>query len=67
MEDFIVFDNVYGKKNAVRKSVIISVYEDEDTDDVVCISTNDESFETVENESYNCVNDFNEIIKELEK
>lgn len=124
MEDFIVFDDVYGKKNAVRKSVIISVYEDEDTDDVVCVSTNDENFETnesfdsiisklakqqeinamskfivikteygqmmairkdrvtevtencdkdvptkiwVEDESYDCVNDFNEIIKELEK
>ena len=53
MEDFIVFDNVYGKKNAVRKSVIISVYEDEDTDDVVCVSTNDENFET--NESFDSI------------
>lgn len=53
MEDFIVFDSVYGKKNAVRKSVIISVYEDEDDDNVVCVSTNDENFET--NESFDSI------------
>lgn len=53
MEDFIVFDNVYCKKVAVRKSTILSVYEDEDTDDVVCISTNDENFET--NESFDSI------------
>lgn len=51
MEDFIVFDDVYGKKNAVRKYVIISVYEDEDN--VVCISTNNENFET--NESFDSI------------
>ena len=45
MEDFIVFDNVYGKKNAVRKSAIISIYEEENEDDVVCISTNNSDFE----------------------
>lgn len=53
MEDFIVFDDVYGKKNAVRKSVIISVYEDEDDDNVVCVSTNDENFKT--NESFDSI------------
>lgn len=53
MEDFIVFDNVCGKKNAVRKSAIISVFEDEDEDDVVYISTNDENFDT--NESFDSI------------
>lgn len=45
MEDFIVFENVYGKKNAVRKSAIVSIYEEENEDDVVCISTNNSDFE----------------------
>nr|DAS01651.1 MAG TPA: hypothetical protein [Caudoviricetes sp.] len=45
MEDFIVFDNVYGKKNAVRKSAIISIYEEENEDGVVCVSTNNSDFE----------------------
>ena len=46
MEDFIVFDNVYGKKNAVRKSAIVSIYEKENEDNVVCVSTNNSDFET---------------------
>lgn len=45
MEDFIVFDDVYGKKNAVRKSAIVSIYEKENEDDVVCVSTNNNDFE----------------------
>lgn len=45
MEDFIVFDNVYGKKNAVRKSAIVSIYEKENEDNVVCVSTNNSDFE----------------------
>lgn len=45
MEDFIVFDNVYGKKNAVRKSAIVSIYEEENEDDVICVSTNNSDFE----------------------
>lgn len=45
MEDFIVFDDVYGKKNAVRKSAIVSIYEEENEDDVVCVSTNNSDFE----------------------
>lgn len=48
MNDFILFNDVYGKKNAVRKSTILSVYEDEDEDDVVCVSTDDKDFETHE-------------------
>lgn len=53
MEDFIVFDDVYGKKNAVRKSAIVSIYEEENEDNeeenednVVCVSTNNSDFET---------------------
>ena len=45
MEDFIVFDDVYGKKNAVRKSAIVSIYEEENEDNVVCVSTNNSDFE----------------------
>lgn len=45
MEGFIVFDDVYGKKNAVRKSAIVSIYEEENEDDVVCVSTNNSDFE----------------------
>ena len=45
MEDFIVFDDVYGKKVAVRKSAIVSIYEEENEDDVVCVSTNNSDFE----------------------
>ncbi|QWM90577.1 hypothetical protein [uncultured phage cr61_1] len=48
MNDFILFNDVYGKKNAVRKSAIISIYEDEDDDDIVCVVTNDSNFETGE-------------------
>lgn len=48
MNDFILFNDVYGKKNAVRKSAIISIYEDEDDDDVVCVVTDDSNFETRE-------------------
>lgn len=45
MEDFVVFNDVYGKKNAVRKSAIVSIYEEENEDDVVCVSTNNSDFE----------------------
>lgn len=57
MEDFIVFKDVYNKENAVRKSAIISIYEDEDEDNVVCITTIDSGFETHE--------PFNSIIYKL--
>lgn len=53
MEDFMIFNDVYGKKNTVRKSAIISVYEDEDDDDVVCVTTDDSNFET--NESFDSI------------
>ena len=45
MNDFIVFDDVYGKKNAVRKSAIVSIYEEENEDNIVCVSTNNSDFE----------------------
>lgn len=48
MNDFILFNDVYGKKNAVRKSAIISIFEDEDDGDVVCVVTDDSNFETKE-------------------
>jgi len=57
MEDFIIFKDVYNKENAVRKSAIISICEDEDEDGVVCITTIDSSFETRE--------PFNSIIYKL--
>ena len=57
MEDFIIFKDVYNKENAVRKSAIISIYENEDEGDVVCITTIDSSFETRE--------PFNSIIYKL--
>lgn len=57
MEDFIIFKDVYNKENAVRKSAIISIYEDEDKDGVVCITTINSGFETRE--------PFNSIIYKL--
>ena len=53
MNDFVLFNGVYGKKNAVRKSAIISIYEDEDDEDVVHVETDDENFET--NESFDSI------------
>lgn len=53
MEDFIVFKDVCNKENAVRKSAIISIYEDENEDGVVCITTIDSDFET--NESFDSI------------
>ena len=53
MNDFILFNDVYGKKNAVRKSAIVSVYEDEDCEDIVHITTDDSDFET--NESFDSI------------
>lgn len=48
MNDFILFDGIYGEKNAVRKFRIISVYEDEDDKDIVHIETDDSNFKTNE-------------------
>ena len=53
MNDFILFNDVNGKKNAVRKSAIFSVYEDEDDDDIVVVATGEVNFVT--NESFDSI------------
>ena len=53
MNDFILFDDVNGKKNAVRKSAIFSVYEDEDDDNIVIVATKEVNFGT--NESFGSI------------
>lgn len=53
MEDFIVFKTYEGRM-AIRKSTILSIYEDEDDEDIVHIETDDGSdFET--NESFDSI------------
>jgi hypothetical protein len=53
MNDFLVFKTFYGKV-AIRKSTIVSVYEDDDDEDIVHIETDDGSdFET--NESFDSI------------
>lgn len=59
MSKFIVIKTEYGQMMAIRKDRVTEVTENCDEDVPTKI--------WVENESYNCVNDFNEIIKELEK
>lgn len=52
MEDFLTFKTFCGKV-AIRKSAIISVYEDDDDEDIVHITTDDSDFET--NESFDSI------------
>lgn len=52
MEDFIIFPNTVGGRTAVRKSKVVSVFEDDMEGEVVVSSANDdfhttESFDSV--------------------
>lgn len=52
MEEFIVFQNTVGGRTAVRKSKVVSVFEDDIEGEVVVSSNNDdfhitESFDSV--------------------
>ena len=52
MEDFLKFKTFCGKV-AIRKSAILSIYEDDDDEDIVHITTDDSDFET--NESFDSI------------
>ena len=52
MEDFIIFPNTVGGRTAIRKSKVVSVFEDDMEGEVVVSSTGDdfhttESFDSV--------------------
>ena len=47
MEDFIIFTNTVGGRTAVRKSKVVSVFED-DMEGVVVVSSADDDFHTTE-------------------
>ena len=47
MEDFIVFPNTVGGRTAVRKSKVVSVFED-DIEGEVVVSSADDDFHTTE-------------------
>jgi len=47
MEDFIIFPNTVGGRTAVRKSKVVSVFED-DMDGEVVVSSTDDDFHTTE-------------------
>lgn len=47
MEDFIIFPNTVGGRTAVRKSKVVSVFED-DIDGEVVVSSADDDFHTTE-------------------
>lgn len=47
MEDFIIFSNTVGGRTAVRKSKVVSVFED-DMEGEVVVSSADDNFYTTE-------------------
>ena len=47
MEDFIVFSNTCGGRTAIRKSKVVSVFED-DMEGEVVVSSADDDFHTTE-------------------
>jgi hypothetical protein len=47
MEDFIIFSNTVGGRTAVRKSKVVSVFED-DMEGEVVVSSADDDFHTTE-------------------
>lgn len=47
MEDFIIFTNTVGGRTAVRKSKVVSVFED-DMEGEVVVSSADDDFHTTE-------------------
>lgn len=47
MEDFIIFPNTIGGRTAVRKSKVVSIFED-DMEDEVVVSSADDDFHTTE-------------------
>ena len=47
MEDFIIFTNTVGGRTAVRKSKVVSVFED-DMEGEVVVSSTDDDFHTTE-------------------
>lgn len=48
MEDFIIFSNCNGGRTLVRKSVVTSVHEDKEDDEVVISTTDGDEFGTIE-------------------
>lgn len=59
MSKFIVIKNKYDQKMAVRKDRITDVTENDDENEPTRL--------WVGNEPYGCLNDFDEIVKELEE
>lgn len=47
MEDFIIFTNTVGRRTAVKKSKVVSVFED-DMEGEVIMSSADDDFHTTE-------------------
>lgn len=47
MEEFIIFPNIVGGRTAVRKSKVVSVFED-DIEGEVVVSSADDDFHTTE-------------------
>lgn len=47
MEDFIIFPNTVGGRTAVKKSKVVSVFED-DMEGEVVVSSDDDDFHTTE-------------------
>lgn len=52
MNEFLVFKTFCGKV-AIRKSAILSIYEDDDDEDIVHVTTDDSDFES--NESFDSI------------